>query len=332
MNTLTPKPILAFCGLLLLALLLSVACGSNSAETPSSPTETDNGDLALPALTAIELEGRKLNVVATTNIIGDVVAHIGGDTIALTTLLGPNADPHSYEATPGDLIALEEADIIFVNGWDLEERLADQIEAGFGDKTVAISAEITPRSFNHEHNGAVSADPHVWFAIDNVAQWASNVATVLSQLDPANASNYAADLAEYSAELETLTTDTDKLLDTVPQNKRKLVTNHDSLGYFADTYDFELVGTVIPGFSTSAEPSASELAALIDAMTEAGVCTIFTETTSSAALAETVSAEMDQCDTVQVIPLNTGSLGEGDAASYIGMFRSNVEAIVNGLR
>jgi ABC-type Zn uptake system ZnuABC Zn-binding protein ZnuA len=308
-------------------ILIAVACSETASDDHS-------GDLTLPALTALELDGRKLNVVATTNIIGDVVTNIGGDAIELTVLLGPNQDPHSYEATPGDLIALEEADIIFSNGWDLEERLAEQIEDTFGDKSVLISAEIEPRDFDetHDDHSHENADPHVWFDIDNVAQWAINTESVLSQLNPDNAAIYASNLADYSAELDTLATDVDQMLSAIPANQRKLVTNHDSLGYFAGAYNFELVGTVIPGFSTSAEPSASELAALIDAMTQAGVCTVFVETTASDALAATVSAELDQCDAVQVLPLYTGSLGSGDASSYIGMFRANVETIVEGLK
>ena len=319
--------VLACCTMLL--LVFAVACGGTD-----DSAETHSGDLTLPDLTAVNLVERKLNAVATTNIIGDVVGNIGGDTIELTILLGPDQDPHSYEATPDDLIALEEADIIFINGWDLEERLAQQIEDSFGDKYVAISAEIEPRDFDGENDGHdhANADPHVWFDIDNVAQWAKNTATVLSQLDPANAAIYAANRAAYSAELATLAADVDTLLAALPLDKRKLVTNHDSLGYFADAYDFELVGTVIPGFSTSAEPSASEMAALIDAMTQAGVCTVFIETSASNTLAKTVSAELDQCDAVQVLPLYTGSLGSGDASSYIGMFRANVETIMEGLK
>lgn len=329
MITLLPKHIFTFL-FLFLAFLLLVACGDGNAA--SSPAQTQNDILGLPDLAAVGHAGAKLNVVVTTTIIGDVVHNVGGNAIALTTLLNTSADPHSYEATPSDLIALEEADVIFVNGWDLEERLASQIEASYGAKVVPISAEITPRVFENEETGSVSADPHVWFAIDNVAQWASNVESVLSQLDPANATRYAANRAAYSAELATVASEADQLLAAIPQDQRKLVTNHDSLGYFADAYGFELVGTVIPGFSTSAEPSAGDLAALIDAMQKAGVCTIFTETTSRTDLAETISAEMDQCDTVKVIPLYSGSLGEGDAATYSGMIRSNVEAIVNGLR
>jgi ABC-type Zn uptake system ZnuABC Zn-binding protein ZnuA len=113
-----------------------------------------------------------------------------------------------------------------------------------------------------------------------------------------------------------------------------LVTNHDSFGYFAQAYNFEILGTVVPGSSTIAEPSASDLAALIGTMEEHGVCTIFTETTASDSLSQTVAAELETCDAVQVVALYTEAIGlaGSGAHSYIDMFRANVEAIVTGLK
>ena len=112
------------------------------------------------------------------------------------------------------------------------------------------------------------------------------------------------------------------------------MTNHDAFGYFAQEYGFTVLGTVIPSISTLAEPSASDLAELITEMGEHGVCTIFTETTVSDALAQTVAAELDGCDNVQVLKLYTGALGPAGsgADSYIGLFRANIDAIVAGLR
>jgi len=123
-------------------------------------------------------------------------------------------------------------------------------------------------------------------------------------------------------------------LEQIPSESRILVTNHDSFSYFADEYGFEILGTVIPAASTLAEPSAADLAGLITEMEEHGVCTIFAETSVSDTLAQTVAGELEGCDEVKVLLLYTEAIGSagGGADSYIGMFRANVDAIVQGLR
>lgn len=350
--------------LLLLCLILA-ACGSEAdshdhgshADEDEHAHENEGGDLVLPELDAIALDGRMLRVVATTNIIGDVISNIGSDQIELTVLMTQGEDPHSYESTPQDLVAMEKADIIFVNGWDLEERLAADIEENFSSKMVAISAGVEPLDFdNSEHghedeehedeehadedeehadeddHGHSGADPHVWFDVHNVERWAENTAEVLSEADPANAEAYQASLGAYIKQLEALESEIETMLEELPAESRKLVTNHDALGYFAKAHNFEVVGTVLPALSTNADPSAGELAELIEIMEHEGVCTVFGETTSSNELAETVAAELDSCNTVQVLTIYTGSLGDGEANSYIGMFRSNVQTILEGLQ
>lgn len=307
--------------------------------------------LMLPEVNAIELNGKPLRVIATTGIIGDVVAQVGGDTIDLTVMMEPGQDPHSYEPVAQDLTAVSSADVIFVNGWDLEENLVENLES-IGEEAliVPISANIAPLAFaedehdehegeeaeheeaeeNHHHSGA---DPHVWFSVHNVEQWAENVEHVLSDLDPANAPTFEANAVAYIAALEELEEYTEAQLDSIPPEKRFLVTNHDAFGYFAEEYNFTVLGTVIPSMSTLAEPSASDLTNLIAEMEEHSVCTIFTETTVNDALAQTVADELDECDEVQVLKLYTGAFGPAGsgADSYIGMFRTNIDTIVSGL-
>ena len=184
----------------------------------------------------------------------------------------------------------------------------------------------------HDHSGA---DPHVWHSIHHVEQWVENVEHVLSDLDPANAEVYEANAAAYIAELETLEDYAAEQMSQIPEDNRFMVTNHDAFGYFAHEYDISVLGTIIPSLSTLAEPSASDLAELIDhRMEEHGICTIFTETIVSDTLAQTVAAELSGCDDVQVLKLYTGAVGpEGSGAdSYIGMYRANVDAIVTGLK
>lgn len=300
--------------------------------------ETGSGAemLVLPDLQAAELGGEKLQVVATTSIIGDVVAQVGGDTIELTTLMAAGQDPHSYEPAARELTAVATADAVFVNGWNLEEGLASTLENIAGDALIVpISADIEPLSFgaeedDHDHE----ADPHVWFNVQNVEQWVENVEHVLSKLDPANSDVYANRAAAYLADLDELQVYAEEALAEIPEEKRSLVTNHDSFGYLADAYGFEVLGTVIPAASTLAEPSASDLAGLTAKMEARGVCTIFTETAVSDTLAHTVANELDGCDDVRVLQLYTGSVGPvgSGADSFITMFRANIDTIVAGLK
>lgn len=352
--------------ILLLGALAIAGCTGSAAEPESAASPDPNEDeptLSLPQLEAVELNGRPPRVIATTDVIGDVVGAIGGDQINLTTLMAPGQDPHSYEPSTGDLAAVARADLIFVNGWDLEEALLETLEqTSEHGPLVPISAGVSPlgagaehvhqeggnhaRANEHDHedeheaeheeeaahdHGAV--DPHVWLDPHNVIQWVENVVVVLSELDPANDVAYQNNADAYVAQLEDLIAYMEVQTAQIPPERRKLVVTHDSLGYFARRFGFDIVGAVIPGSSTLAEPSAGELANLIAAMEEAGVCTVFVESTLNRELAETVAGELGACDEVHIVELYTGSLGpEGSlAGSYLGMMRANVDAIVRGL-
>jgi ABC-type Zn uptake system ZnuABC Zn-binding protein ZnuA len=309
--------------------------------------------LSLPELAPAELGAEEqLRVLATTSIVGDVIAQVGGDAIALTILMQPGQDPHSYEPSIRDLTNAAEAHVVFVNGWDLEEGLADDLETiGEDVPVVPISANVRPLAVReserehedeehqegeegegHEHDHG-SADPHVWFSVHNVKQWVENVEQVLSDLDPANAEAYERNAASYLEALTQLEQYAEAQLATIPTGNRFLVTNHEALAYFAEVYDFTILGTVIPGASTIAEPSAAEMVALVELMEEHGICTIFAETTANDSLAQTVAGELDGCDNVQVLKIYTGSLGAigTGADSYIAMMRSNIDMVVAGL-
>ncbi|MCA9934116.1 MAG: zinc ABC transporter substrate-binding protein [Ardenticatenaceae bacterium] len=331
----------------ILLLLIFVGCSSTTNEEDHEG-EDALAVLSLPQGTAVSLNGRPLNVIATTSIIGDVVGNVGGEAINLTTLMQPGQDPHSYQPAAAELTQVAQADVIFVNGWDLEEGLVNDL-ASIGENVliVPVSANIEPLAFGaaahddheeeapvadeHDHTGA---DPHAWFSVGNVEQWTRNIETTLSSLDPENTAVYSAHAEQYLAELADLNVYAQEQLTAVPAERRVLVTNHGAFGYFAHDYDFEMLGTVIPGLSTLAEPSANDLTELVNAMRSEGVCAIFTETTLSDQLAQTVANELDSCEQVQVIPLYTGSIGPAGsgADSYIGMFHANVDAIVQGLK
>ncbi len=319
----------------LLALLL-VGCGAGS---PAS-SNTNNEDAALPELSAAALgNGERLRVVATTSIVGDVVARVGGEPIDLTVLMQPGQDPHSFQAAARDLARAGEAHVIFVNGFDLEEGLLSDLEsAAPGVPIVPVSAGIEPLEFEgeheegaeeeegHEHEGT---DPHVWFDAHNVEIWTDNIAATLSALDPANAETYEGNADSYRAELEALDQFIRDAIGQIPEANRKLVTNHDNFQYFARAYGFEVIGTVLPSFSTNVEPSANDLAGLIGIIREEEVPAIFVETTMAEQLADTVAQETG----ARVYQLYTDALGPAGsgAESYVGLMRANAETVVEAL-
>ena len=295
--------------------------------------------LTLPALERADLNGDKLRVVATTSIIGDVVTHVGDNAIDLIVLMKAGQDPHSYEPGAQDLTAVADAHVIFINGWNLEEGLLDNLanvtETGVlvpvsaGIRPLALPATDTHDVENHHHE-----DPHVWLDPQNVKQWVVNIEQVLTTLDPANGSQYAANAAAYQQALDKLLVEMNGAMEQVAANARSLVTNHDALGYLAARYDLTIIGTVLPGASTLAEPSASGLAELATKMEAADTCTIFADTTANIQLAEAVAAELESCDQVQILSLYTGAIGPAGsgADSYIGMMQANMATLVEGLR
>ncbi len=294
--------------------------------------------------------GEKLKVIATTGIVADIVSNVGQDKIELARLLPVGADPHTFEPAPRDLAAVAGAHVIFGNGMGLERFLDSLIENAGGQAAVIhISEGITPRQMNeqHEHDEAEEheeeaghageeehshegADPHTWTTPANAIVFVNNVEAALTALDPNNAATYRANAGRYRDELEKLDEWVRAQIETIPQENRELVTDHASFGYYADRYGLEQVGAVIPSFSTGAEPSAQELAALEDAIQQYGVKAVFVGTTVNPSLADQVARDTG----TRLVTLYTGSLGpEGSGAeTYLDYIRYNTQAIVEGLR
>jgi ABC-type Zn uptake system ZnuABC Zn-binding protein ZnuA len=310
--------------LLALAWLL-VACGSGAEPVPLAP-------LPRPTFAPLALNGRRLRVVATTGIIGDIVGQVGGSAIELTTLMAPGQDPHSYEPGPADLATVAAADLLVVNGFDLEESLVRRL-GGVAEATAVlpISAGIQPLPAGAaladpgELSGPLAPDPHVWLDPRLIHTWLDNAQASLTELDPANGPLYQANASAYATALDALIAEIDATVAQIPPERRQLVTNHDALAYFAAAYDFTIIGAVIPGASSLAEPSAADLARLARQMEAAGVCAIFVESGGRRDLAEAVAGELESCPAARVVTLP----GEAAAASggYLGMMRANVESI-----
>lgn len=280
--------------------------------------------------------GGKLKVVATTNIVGDMVSHVGGDAIALTKLLPVGADPHTFTPSPGDVRAVAEAHVVFINGLSLEAFLEALIENAGGEAVVAsVSQGVTLRAFDEdedheEDHSHLEVDPHTWMSPANALIFVHNIERALTALDPASAEIYQANAKAYRTELEALDAWVKTQITAIPAENRKLVTDHDTLGYYADRYGLELIGAVIPAYSTGAEPSAQELAELQEAIKAFGVKAIFVGTTVNAKLAEQIAQDSE----VQLVSLYTGSLGPAGSGveTYLDLIRYDTTAIVEALK
>ncbi len=276
---------------------------------------------------AAETEDGRLRVVATTTLVGDVTARVGGDLIALDVLLPPGADPHAFEPRPQDVARVAEADLVIVNGRGLEAFLDNLLaSAEAQERVVEASAAVPPRYLDGEHGGL---DPHVWTDPNNVILWTQTIAEALSSADPAHAADYQRNAEAYIAELQALDAWIRQQTEGIPPQQRLLVSDHLAWGYFADRYGFTQVGALIGAFSSNASPSAQELAALEDQIRATGAPAIFIGMNANDALAQQVAADTG----VRVVRLYTGSLtaADGPAPTYLDFMRYNVTAIVNAL-
>ena len=442
---------------LVILAMLATACGSDDGDTvsttisPVTVTEAETTTEGAPTPTPSE----PLEVIATTTILGDLIANIVGSDAEVEVLLPPGADPHDYQISSSDAARIYEADLVVANGLSLEEGILAILETAEEDgvNMLEISNMLDPIPYafdahghgdheeheddhaehdhedeadheeheddhadhdhdedaehedddhadhdhedeadhddhedeadhadhdhdedaehddhdeeadhdhedeadheeheddhadhdhdedgdhddhedddgheGHDHGGL---DPHFWTDPIRVGRAGLLIAEALAALDPSidwqsRAEAYAATMAELDEEIQ-------DILAAVPEENRKLVTNHDSLGYFADRYDFEVIGTIIPSGSTLATPSSSDMANLIREVIEQGIPAIFAETIEPTALAEAIAEEVG--GDVVVVTLLTGSLGEPgtETGTIVGMLRHNARLIAEGL-
>jgi ABC-type Zn uptake system ZnuABC Zn-binding protein ZnuA len=292
--------------MLVMSSLLS-ACGAG-------PTPTADG---------------RLRVLATTSIVGDVVAQVGGDHISLTILLPVGTDPHEFSPRPRDAAALADAELIFSNGAGLEGFLPMLLEsAGATGKVEEVSAGIQLLALQGGYRS--TGDPHTWMDPNNVIIWTHNIAAGLSSIDPAHASIYEANAVAYTTSLRDLDAWIRAEVAMIPSVNRVLVSDHAVLGYFATRYGFTQAGTITDSFSSEAAPSALDLAALEDRIRRERVRAIFETEASNQFLTEQVAQDTG----IQAIWLYHASLTDasGPAPTYLDFMRYNVNAIVNALK
>lgn len=280
--------------------------------------------------TIISAPDGQLRVVATTSVVGDVLGAVGGDLIQVTVLLPPGADPHDYQPSPQEIAAVAEADLVFLNGLGLEIFMERLIENAGGDVTVvSVSDGVSPiLSRGGEYQPA--PDPHVWMDPGNVQIWVDNIAEALSNLDPDNAATYWVNAESYKSELLELDEWAKTLVAELPLQRRVLITDHDALGYFAAHYDFDLIGAIIPNFSTLSEPSAAEIAEIQALIQRFDVPAIFVDSSVNPALSAQIAADTG----IQLVTIYSASLTaeSGPASTYLAMMRYSIHTIVDALR
>lgn len=315
--------------------------------------------LATPAFAQ---SNEPIPVVASFSILGDMVARIGGDHIALNTLVGPDGDAHVYQPTPADARAVSGADILFVNGIAFEGWIDGLVKASDFDGTqIVATAGITPIAFeddhddydghdhdahaegDHEHDHADhdhhdeagheghdhgAFDPHAWQSLPNAIVYIDNIAAALAQADPANAATFYRNRAEFVAEIEALDAEIRATLEALPANRRTIVTSHDAFGYFAEEYGLTFLAP--QGVSTEAEASARDVAELITQIRDQSISAVFVESISDSRLLEQIASETD-ATIGGTLYSDALSGSDGPAATYLDMMRHNLAMLTDAL-
>ncbi|MEO1192780.1 MAG: zinc ABC transporter substrate-binding protein [Pseudomonadota bacterium] len=278
--------------------------------------------IALAALPATA-EEQPLRVVASFSILGDMVEEVAGEHAEVTTIVGPDADAHIYQPNVADARAVAEAEVIFVNGLGFETWSDTLIaESGTQGTVYVATANVAPLLVEGE------TDPHAWNSLTNGVIYVQNIAAALSEAQPEHAQAFAANAEAYIAELEALDRETRERLAELPANRRTVVTAHDAFGYLAHAYGLTFLAPL--GIDTEAEPSAQDLAQLIEQLRAQGAAALFVENITSPALVQQIS---DETGIKIGGRLFSDALSErgGPATSYLTMFQHNLSTLLAAL-
>ena len=269
------------------------------------------------------------NVLAVETFLADITCNIAGDRMNVDTLLPIVVDLHTYQPAPRDIIKVARSNIVVINGGGIEVFLSSLLEnAGGTHVLITASDGLTATTGNDEFS---QGDPHFWMDPIQVIQYTINIRDCLIKADPAGEQIYRQNADIYIQKLNGLDEWIKTQVEQIPVGDRKLITNHDSLGYFAKRYGFEVVGTLIPGLSSESIPTVRDMIELVDRINASGAKAIFLETGASTNLADQISGETD---VTLVTDLFIGSLSQpnGPAPTYIEMMEYNVTRIVDVLK
>jgi ABC-type Zn uptake system ZnuABC Zn-binding protein ZnuA len=269
-------------------------------------------------------------VLAVESFLADITRNVSGDRLVVDTLIPVDADPHAYQPSPQDAAKITDADVLIINGANLESFLGPILQnAGGKQKIITACDGLSARTDPSGQNPA--GDPHFWLDPNNVVRYVENIRSGLSQADPAGASIYTVNAQKYIGALQSLDGWVKSQVQSIPVERRLLVTNHETFAYFAGQYGFTVVGAIVPSITSGAAPSAQELAALINQIRSNRAPAIFLEKGTNPQLADQIASETG----VKVITdLYTHALSEpgGPAGTYIDMIKYDVILIVGALK
>jgi len=285
--------------------------------------------LAAAALLSSPLAVAKtVDAVASFSILGDIVQEVGGEHVKVTTLVGPDGDPHSFEPSPKDSKAINASDVVFVSGLGLEGWI-DRLVTASGYKGHVVTASEGVNSRKMEEDGKQITDPHAWNSMANGVIYATNVMNALIKADPEDADYFRQRGTAYIEQLQKLDAWAKTEFTGIPQSKRKVLTSHDAFGYFGQEYHVSFMAPV--GFSTEAEASASGVASLIKQIKEEKVKTYFIENQTDPRLVKQIAAASGAQPGGELYP-EALSGPQGPATTYIKAFKHNVETIVASMK
>ena len=271
-----------------------------------------------------------LQVATSFSLLEDLVRNVGADRVQVRSFVPRNGDAHSFEPGTQDVKTLSQSKVVFINGLGLEAWFEKLLSNAASNASVIILSDgLKPRQL--QEDGQTIDDPHMWWDLTRTQAYVTRIAQALEKADPAGKTIYATNAKKYNAELIKLDAWAKLEVATIPVARRKLVTNHDALGYFAARYGFKIIGQVIPSLGTEQAPSAKELANLSRTIKSEGITAIFVENTLNSKLAQTLASETGASIAP---PLYTDSLGTPGSSgeTFIKAFRYNVKTIVKALK
>jgi zinc/manganese transport system substrate-binding protein len=272
----------------------------------------------------------KLPVVASFSILGDFVREVGGERVAVTTLVGPDGDAHVYSPTPADAKTVAGAKLVVVNGLKFEGWLTRLVKSSGTKATVATATTgITPLKMADDHgHGHGGEDPHAWQSVANAKLYVGNVRDALIAADPAGKASYEANATGYLAKLDALEAEIKAAVARIPADRRKAITSHDAFGYFVKAYGIEFIAP--QGVSTEAEASARDVGRIIRQIKAQKVPAVFLENITNPRLAEQIARESGAKIGGRLYS-DALSAADGPAGTYIAMMKHNISQIEKAL-
>lgn len=269
----------------------------------------------------------KLKVAASFSILGDMVKQVGGDRVEVVTFVGPNGDAHVYEPTPADAKALSQSKILFINGLGLEGWMTRlENSSGFKGKVVTVSNGVKPRKMLEDEK--TTTDPHAWQDLANGEVYAANIRDALIAADPAGKVTYEANAKKFIDAMAAMDANVRQAIAKLPLERRRIITTHDAFGYFGAAYGLEIIAP--EGVSTESEASAQDVAKIIRQIRSENIPAVFLENVTDHRLLDQIARETGAKIGGELYT-DALSPADGPAATYLDMFRHNIETLTAAL-